>query len=262
MANSGTIRVGINGFGTIGKRAADAVRAQPDMELVGVTAHSNSYRVQSAQVVKKIPIFMSTLRGRNADFEEMQRRETQAAIDDLKSVLDMPIRLRKLATEKTISRMNLLTAHLSANDFEEDAVRFKANNIELQGGLDDLLEACDVIIDCTPKPFGQINKPVYAAAGTKAIYQGGEKSDVGEVSFVAQANYDQAVGKDHVRVVSCNTTGPGRGEVASPRQPISASAAMLLAVLRNSRRFRPIVLPPPICQQASPYDTPAWLWRQ
>jgi glyceraldehyde-3-phosphate dehydrogenase (NAD(P)) len=30
------IRVGVNGYGTIGKRVADAVRAQPDMEVVGV----------------------------------------------------------------------------------------------------------------------------------------------------------------------------------------------------------------------------------
>jgi glyceraldehyde-3-phosphate dehydrogenase (NAD(P)) len=30
------IRVGINGYGTIGKRVADAVRRQPDMEVVGV----------------------------------------------------------------------------------------------------------------------------------------------------------------------------------------------------------------------------------
>ena len=33
----GTIRVAINGFGTIGKRVADAVDAQDDMEVVGVT---------------------------------------------------------------------------------------------------------------------------------------------------------------------------------------------------------------------------------
>ena len=31
------IRVGVNGFGTIGKRVATAVAAQDDMELVGVT---------------------------------------------------------------------------------------------------------------------------------------------------------------------------------------------------------------------------------
>ena len=118
LANSEKIRVGINGFGTIGKRAADAVKAQPDMELVGVTAHSNSYRVQSAQLVKKIPIFMSTLRGRNADFEDMQRSETQAAIDDLKSVLDMPIHLRKLATEQSYAEY-ISDFHRNVGGFED-----------------------------------------------------------------------------------------------------------------------------------------------
>lgn len=34
------VRVGINGFGTIGKRVADAVQAQPDMEVVGVVKAS------------------------------------------------------------------------------------------------------------------------------------------------------------------------------------------------------------------------------
>ena len=32
-----TIKVAINGYGTIGKRVADAVDAQDDMEIVGVT---------------------------------------------------------------------------------------------------------------------------------------------------------------------------------------------------------------------------------
>ncbi|RLF70403.1 MAG: glyceraldehyde-3-phosphate dehydrogenase, partial [Thermoplasmata archaeon] len=31
------VKVGINGYGTIGKRVADAVAAQSDMEIVGVT---------------------------------------------------------------------------------------------------------------------------------------------------------------------------------------------------------------------------------
>ena len=201
------IKVGVNGFGTIGKRVADAIRLQPDMELVGVTANSNNYRVQSAHLLKKIPIFNARLRRKNPDFEELQRTETQAAIDDLKSILDLPIEKRKLATEKIVSRMNLLTSHLSAGDFDEDARDFKSNAIDLAGGLDDLLEACDVMVDCTPKPFGRINKPVYQEFDVKSIYQGGESADVAEVSFVAQANYDQSLNKKHVRVVSCNTTG-------------------------------------------------------
>ncbi|WP_144923032.1 type II glyceraldehyde-3-phosphate dehydrogenase [Halorubrum salsamenti] len=42
------IRVGVNGYGTIGKRVADAVAAQPDMELVGVTKTSPDYVAEAA----------------------------------------------------------------------------------------------------------------------------------------------------------------------------------------------------------------------
>ena len=44
------IKVGIVGYGTIGKRVADAVLLQDDMELVGVTAHSYNYRMISAKL--------------------------------------------------------------------------------------------------------------------------------------------------------------------------------------------------------------------
>ena len=42
------IRVGVNGYGTIGKRVADAIAAQPDMELVGVTKTSPNYGAEVA----------------------------------------------------------------------------------------------------------------------------------------------------------------------------------------------------------------------
>lgn len=42
------VRVGINGYGTIGKRVADAVCEQPDMELVGVAKTSPDYVAQQA----------------------------------------------------------------------------------------------------------------------------------------------------------------------------------------------------------------------
>ena len=38
------IRVGVNGYGTIGRRVADAIRKQKDMELVGVTAVHPHYK--------------------------------------------------------------------------------------------------------------------------------------------------------------------------------------------------------------------------
>lgn len=50
------IKVGIVGYGTIGKRVADAVQEQPDMKLVGVTANSFNYRIVVASK-QKIPIY-------------------------------------------------------------------------------------------------------------------------------------------------------------------------------------------------------------
>ena len=42
------VRVGVNGYGVIGKRVADAVRTQDDMELVGVTDVAHDYRIRLA----------------------------------------------------------------------------------------------------------------------------------------------------------------------------------------------------------------------
>jgi glyceraldehyde-3-phosphate dehydrogenase (NAD(P)) len=42
------IQVGINGYGTIGKRVADAVRAQPDMDVVGVAKTRPNFEASSA----------------------------------------------------------------------------------------------------------------------------------------------------------------------------------------------------------------------
>ena len=51
-----TIKVAINGYGTIGKRVADAVDAQDDMEIVGVTKTRPSFGCDLA-VRKGYPIF-------------------------------------------------------------------------------------------------------------------------------------------------------------------------------------------------------------
>lgn len=52
------IRVGINGYGTIGRRVADAVRLQDDMELVGVTKARPDYRAALA-TEKGIRVFVA-----------------------------------------------------------------------------------------------------------------------------------------------------------------------------------------------------------
>lgn len=143
------VKVGINGYGTIGKRVAYAVSKQDDMKLIGVA--------------KTKP-----------DFEAYRAKE-----------LGIPVYVAS----------------------EEFLPRFESAGFEVAGTLSDLLKEVDVIVDATPGGMGEKNKVLYEKAGVKAIFQGGEKASVAEVSFVAQANYEKALGKDYVRVVSCNTTG-------------------------------------------------------
>ncbi|WP_026177841.1 type II glyceraldehyde-3-phosphate dehydrogenase [Haladaptatus paucihalophilus] len=146
------LQVGINGYGTIGKRVADAVRAQPDMEVVGVAKTRPNFEAEGA-VENGYPLY--------------------AAI-------------------------------------EERAGRFDDAGIELAGMVEELVEAADVIVDACPSGIGADNKSLYDEYDTPALYQGGEDASVADTSFNARANYDEAVGAQHVRVVSCNTTGLSR----------------------------------------------------
>ncbi|MBI2651312.1 type II glyceraldehyde-3-phosphate dehydrogenase [Candidatus Woesearchaeota archaeon] len=142
------IKVGIVGYGTIGKRVADAVALQKDMELIGVTAHTYNYKTEVAKI-KGYKIF-------------------------------------------------------AMNGMED----FVQNGIEPSGNINNLLDEADVIVDCTPKKVGKENKAKYYLPKTvKAVFQGGEKHEVADASFVAQCNYKEALSKNYARVVSCNTTG-------------------------------------------------------
>lgn len=142
------IRVAVNGYGTIGKRVADAVALQKDMKLVGVTANSYSWLTEVAQK-KGYDIY-------------------------------------------------------SIGDQEA----FKQNGIKIAGTIQDLMGKVDVIVDGAPKKIGKDNlEKFYKPNRIKATFQGGEKHATAGTSFVAQCNYNEAVGKDYVRVVSCNTTG-------------------------------------------------------
>lgn len=82
--------------------------------------------------------------------------------------------------------------------------------VPVAGTIDDLLSKIDVVVDCTPKGIGAKNLDRYREAGVKAIVQGGEKHSLTGHSFVAQANYASALGRDTTRVVSCNTTSTVR----------------------------------------------------
>ena len=52
------VRVAVNGYGVIGKRVADAVRAQPDMQIVGVCDVTADYSIKTA-VVLGLPVYAS-----------------------------------------------------------------------------------------------------------------------------------------------------------------------------------------------------------
>jgi glyceraldehyde-3-phosphate dehydrogenase (NAD(P)) len=141
-------KIAVNGYGTIGKRVADAVRAQDDMEVIGISKTKPNY---------------------------------EAAV-----------------------------AHQLGYDIyapAENVGAFEKAEIPAAGTIEEMLEKSDLVVDCTPGGVGEENKPVYEKIGIKAIWQGGESHSIAGFSFNAESNYEQALGRDLVRVVSCNTTG-------------------------------------------------------
>ena len=142
------IRVAVNGYGVIGKRVADAVAKQDDMQVVGVVDVVSDWRPRVA-VSRGMPLFGAA---------------------------------------------------------PENAEAMRAAGLTVTGTLEDLLGQCDVVIDCTPKKVAARNVEIYRRRGVKFIVEGGEKHSVTGHSFVAEANYASALGRDATRVVSCNTT--------------------------------------------------------
>ena len=136
------VRVAVNGYGVIGKRIADAVVAQADMELVGVADVTTDWRIKVAHE-KGYRIYA--------------------------------------ATPQTL-------------------VEMRATRIPVAGNLADLLDQVDIVADATPKKIAAQNLAIYQAAGVKAIFQGAEKHELTGHSFVAQANYATALGRQATRV--------------------------------------------------------------
>ena len=62
-------------------------------------------------------------------------------------------------------------------------------------------------MDATSAGVGAKNKELYAKHNKKAIFQGGEKNSVADVFFHGYANYEKGLGKQFLKLTSCNTTG-------------------------------------------------------
>jgi glyceraldehyde-3-phosphate dehydrogenase (NAD(P)) len=89
----------------------------------------------------------------------------------------------------------------------EQRAAFDEAGIPVSGTLDELLGQVDIVLDSTPAGVGRANKVKYQERGVKAIFQGGEKNDIVDVFFHGYANYEKGIGKDYLKLTSCNTTG-------------------------------------------------------
>ncbi|MDD1673621.1 MAG: type II glyceraldehyde-3-phosphate dehydrogenase [Methanomicrobiales archaeon] len=143
------IKVAINGYGTIGKRVADAVAAQKDMRVVGVSKTSPNAEAYIAQS-RGFPLYIADLSKKPA---------------------------------------------------------FDKFGLPVAGSVQEMLKEADVIVDATPGGVGEKNKALYEKQGVTAIFQGGEEHEVAGFSFCSDCNYSEALGRQFIRVVSCNTTG-------------------------------------------------------
>ena len=84
---------------------------------------------------------------------------------------------------------------------------FEKEGIPVKGNLKDMLSQVNIILDATPAGIGMKNKEIYKSYKVKAIFQGGEKNEVADVFFHGYANYEKGIGKDYLKLTSCNTTG-------------------------------------------------------
>ena len=88
-----------------------------------------------------------------------------------------------------------------------DKAKFDALGIPVSGTMEDLVGKVDIMLDSAPGGVGAKNKELYKAKGVKAVFQGGEKNSVADVFFHGYANYEKGLGKDYLKLTSCNTTG-------------------------------------------------------
>lgn len=93
------------------------------------------------------------------------------------------------------------------NSMPENADKLKEAGIPVSGTMEDLLEQVDVVLDATNAGIGAKNKEIYKKFNKKAIFQGGEKNSVADVFFHGYANYEKGLGKQFLKLTSCNTTG-------------------------------------------------------
>ena len=79
--------------------------------------------------------------------------------------------------------------------------------IPVRGSFNELLNQVDIVLDATSAGIGAKNKELYSKNNKKAVFQGGEKNEIVDVFFHGYANYEKGLGKNFLKLTSCNTTG-------------------------------------------------------
>lgn len=159
-------KIAVVGYGVIGKRVADAINKQDDMELTGICDIISDWRLENA-IRKNHSIYSAT---------------------------------------------------------QEAEKEMKNAGFSVKGGMTELLDQVDLVVDCTPKKVAAKNVERYKSQGKKFIVQGGEKHETAGHSFSAENNYQTALNIDATRVVSCNTTSILRTLTALKRANLLQSA--------------------------------------
>ncbi|MEM4717535.1 MAG: type II glyceraldehyde-3-phosphate dehydrogenase [Desulfurococcaceae archaeon] len=142
------IKIAINGYGTIGKRIAEAFLKNSDFDLIGIGKYSFDY---SVYIAEKLGIRVFTPRDKTEEFRK--------------------------------------------------------HGVEVEGDVEYLISESELIYDASPAKQGPRNKELYLKYNKPAVFQGGEQASIAEVSYSTLCNYESAIGRRYVRVVSCNTTG-------------------------------------------------------
>lgn len=93
------------------------------------------------------------------------------------------------------------------NALPENEPILKEAGIPISGTLEDLVKEVDIMLDATNAGVGAKNKELYKKYNKKAVFQGGEKNDVADVFFHGYANFEKGIGKQFLKLTSCNTTG-------------------------------------------------------
>ena len=159
--------IGINGYGTIGKRVADAVSAQDDMKIVGVTKRSPDYEAKSA-VEKGYDLYISVPE-REAEFEEAGI-EVAGTADELFEKLDLVVDCTPGgvgAQNKTdiYEKIGLKAIFEGGEDHDAIGCSFNAESNYSESIGQDYVR----VVSCNTTGLCRTLKPVYDMAGINKV---------------------------------------------------------------------------------------------